>query len=518
MKTRGSSIKILTAICLLVLLTAVFGVPAFAAGHESSPTGLKEGVTVYPDRNSPTGFTAVFIYNAAGVTVSGAPVTSVAFSGNFMFARAGYTGYTQVQGSALQVHVPLYTPAQWERDMFPLSLPGNYNGSGYYAPMTNISGTTYWEISMPLPSGGYAYSFVLNGIVKPADATHLYPYISGGTKTSDPANPPISVNGDQSASMAYVPFDPEKQSVDYSFVVPRKDKRRGQLVLESYTAANGSNYNYGAQPLWVYLPHGYNPHRRTPYKLILLLHGAGGNESDWFNTGSAANIMDNLIAEGKTEPAIVVSLNATTFAIPASSSQGNRTAGDWYFYRLMDNVVNNVIPYLEKNYNVSTNAKDRAFAGLSKGGNATSIMYYNYPTTFGYFGLFSGAYTGYDFLNTASNPFADPNETYQISSSITLTSNFSQAYYGVAGAKYNMADLRTPKLFMGVGYYDNAFYNSVDSGVITGNPKAALGVAGFQYLIGNNLIGHQYTMVNGAHDNFVWTQLLKIWATKHLWK
>ena len=62
--------------------------------------------------------------------------------------------------------------------------------------------------------------------------------------------------------------------------------------------------------LGVYLPPGYDPSRAQPYKTIYLQHGSGQDQSDWLNIGSVPNIMDNLIADGNTEPAVIITTNS----------------------------------------------------------------------------------------------------------------------------------------------------------------------------------------------------------------
>ena len=94
-----------------------------------------------------------------------------------------------------------------------------------------------------------------------------------------------------------------------------------------------------------------------PYKTIYMQHGSGQDQSDWMNMGNVPVIMDNLLQDGDTEPAIVVTTNT---AYLGASNQG------------YPNLRNVVMPFVETNYNVSTLAKDRAFAGLSAGAGVTS--------------------------------------------------------------------------------------------------------------------------------------------------
>jgi hypothetical protein len=104
-------------------------------------------------------------------------------------------------------------------------------------------------------------------------------------------------------------------------------------------------------------------------------HGGGQDQSDWMNIGSVPVIMDNLIQDGLTEPAIVVTTN--------SQYLGSAATG-------YPNLRNIVLPFIETHYNVSTHPMDRAFAGLSLGGFITSNIINFDPTQFGYYGPWSG--------------------------------------------------------------------------------------------------------------------------------
>ena len=116
-----------------------------------------------------------------------------------------------------------------------------------------------------------------------------------------------------------------------------------------------------------------------PYKTIYILHGGGQDESDWMNIGSVQNIMDNLAAEGRTEPAVIVS--------PTTNQNQLGGTGDAYA-----NLFNVVLPFVLDNYNVSRDKMDRAFGGLSMGSmNTQNII--NAQTDaekFGYYGPWSG--------------------------------------------------------------------------------------------------------------------------------
>ncbi len=146
----------------------------------------------------------------------------------------------------------------------------------------------------------------------------------------------------------------------------------------------------------VYTPAGYEISKDQKYPVLYLLHGMGGDEDEWKNFGRACTIIDNLIAEGKAEPMIVVMPNGHAWmsAAPGESSlgyykpyhdqSGTRTG---YF----ETNFPEIMKYVEANYRTIETKEGRAIAGLSMGGFHTAIISANNPDKFDYVGLFSSA-------------------------------------------------------------------------------------------------------------------------------
>jgi esterase/lipase superfamily enzyme len=109
------------------------------------------------------------------------------------------------------------------------------------------------------------------------------------------------------------------------------------------------------------------------------------NEAFWFAQGQANHIMDRLIAEEGVEPAIIVSMDNSSYDISASSGHL-----DWDYEAIEKNIRENIIPYMEDNYNVGEEAKDRAFAGFSMGGLTATHLTFHASDIFDYFGIMSG--------------------------------------------------------------------------------------------------------------------------------
>ncbi|MBR4327471.1 MAG: esterase [Bacteroidales bacterium] len=145
----------------------------------------------------------------------------------------------------------------------------------------------------------------------------------------------------------------------------------------------------------IYTPAGYDKGKNYP--VMYLLHGAGGDENAWSELGRAAQILDNLIAQGKAKPMIVVMPNGNTNcqAAPGEWSKGMYQpsflgTGEQPVASMEESFMD-IVNYVESHYKVSKGQKSRAICGLSMGGGHSFMTSKLYPSTFGYIGLFSAA-------------------------------------------------------------------------------------------------------------------------------
>jgi enterochelin esterase family protein len=145
----------------------------------------------------------------------------------------------------------------------------------------------------------------------------------------------------------------------------------------------------------VYTPAGYEI-AKASYPVFYLLHGGGGDEDAWTTLGRTCQIMDNLIAQGKVKPMIVVMPNgnpgqsaAFTDAPVGTAEKAQSSPGDMGRGMFEESLVKDIIPFVESHYRVLTDRDNRALAGLSMGGMQTLTLTSNYPTTFGYIGVMS---------------------------------------------------------------------------------------------------------------------------------
>ena len=143
-----------------------------------------------------------------------------------------------------------------------------------------------------------------------------------------------------------------------------RDVPHGEVHERSYTSgALGSE-----REVFVYTPPGYDPQGPELYPVLYLLHGAGGNQSSWTERGQAHVILDNLIAEGKLQPLVVVMPNG--LAYPREPG-GVRDTSENRMQREGFNrdFLGDVMPFVQTNYRVYADPEHRAIAGFSLGGS-----------------------------------------------------------------------------------------------------------------------------------------------------
>jgi enterochelin esterase family protein len=149
----------------------------------------------------------------------------------------------------------------------------------------------------------------------------------------------------------------------------------------------------------IYTPAGYESSNEK-YPVLYLLHGFGGDEDEWVNFGRTAQILDNLIAQGKAKPMIVAMTNGHTAmdAAPCESSMGfykpgkdkDRADVPEAFVKTFGDVID----FVESNYRIIPDKAHRAIAGLSMGGGHAVNISRTKENTFDYVGVFSSAASG----------------------------------------------------------------------------------------------------------------------------
>ena len=166
-----------------------------------------------------------------------------------------------------------------------------------------------------------------------------------------------------------------------------KNVPHGQVVQVNFPSKNTSADNphwvgEGGPRAFVYLPPTYDGKKKFP--VLYLQHGWGEDETAWMNQGRANLIMDNLIAEGKCEPFIIV----CTYGMTNECKWGHMHEFDWTVFQRV--LVEDLIPYIDANFKTKADKRYRAMAGLSMGGMETKMCTLKYPEVFDYWCLLSG--------------------------------------------------------------------------------------------------------------------------------
>jgi enterochelin esterase family protein len=220
-----------------------------------------------------------------------------------------------------------------------------------------------WSVSIgPLAPDVYNYQFRVDGIV-----------------AMDPQNPQVKLGfgAFPPASLVEVPGD--GLVFDDAKPVPH-----GTVRLETYDSKT-----VGApRTLWIYTPPGYDKGNEK-YPVFYLLHGAGNIDSSWILTGRENYIMDNLLAEGKSKPMIIVNslgyveqgigLGPVREADQAAGGRGGQPGNAFG-----NDLIDDVIPYVEKNFRTLKDADHRALGGLSMGGGQTISVGFPHTDLFHY--------------------------------------------------------------------------------------------------------------------------------------
>jgi enterochelin esterase-like enzyme len=178
--------------------------------------------------------------------------------------------------------------------------------------------------------------------------------------------------------------------------------------------------------MYVYTPAGYEENKEK-YPVLYLLHGGGGDEDAWTSLGRANYILDNLIAQGKAKPMIIVMTNGNPDQKAAITETAPLPTKEVFFTlteKFPESLVKDVIPFIEKHYKVIGNSSNRAIAGLSMGCLQTQIAALNNPELFKYIGLFSlGLHDNFADVNTRLIAAYDKNLK-------TLQANYKLFYIG----------------------------------------------------------------------------------------
>ena len=277
-----------------------------------------------------------------------------------------------------------------------------FNRQEITSPQVNNDGTVTFRLSAPKASnvtvsGDFqAHPAVMhndNGVWTYTTSVlepelYSYSFKVDGLEILDPAN--IYRNRDI-ASYTNM-FIISKQEGDFGNLYSVNDVPHGNVSRVWYDSPTLGT----TRRMTIYTPPTYEDGGKYP--VLYLLHGAGGDEEAWVSLGRAAQIMDNLIAQGKAEPMIVVMTNG--------NANADAAPGEWHrgMYKpsfmghndsraksTTEAAYQDVMNYVEKHYRVKRGKSNTAICGLSMGGFHTFAISKMHPGKFGYIGLFSAA-------------------------------------------------------------------------------------------------------------------------------
>jgi enterochelin esterase-like enzyme len=216
---------------------------------------------------------------------------------------------------------------------------------------------------------------------------YTYSFVTDGVTLNDPSNRQMQTSYGSAQSMFVVP-GPQPW-------LPAPGVPRGAIARHAFHSAVAND----DRDFFVYTPAGYDPRRAQPYPVVFLLHGLGDDAERWVNGGGANVVLDNLVAQHKAVPMVMVTtLGYGVNNGPAGAMAPENITG--YTRILLDEVL----PMVEKSYNVSRNRDERAIAGLSMGGAETLFTGLNHLDKFAWMGSFSGAFVMWPGANPTEGP------------------------------------------------------------------------------------------------------------------
>jgi enterochelin esterase-like enzyme len=230
---------------------------------------------------------------------------------------------------------------QWARDAIPMAR----DTSGIWTVTTG-----------PVDPGVWEYGFRVDGL-----------------SMIDPGNPWIKPMRQPRTSILHIPGQPP---LLHDF----QDVPHGTIRLHAYFSKSLGRL----RELAVYTPPDYDRKPRSRYPVLFLQHGNGDNQATWTVHGKAHWIFDNLIAQGKARPMVVVMMDGHA-APPGGDPAARRNNTDLFGRDLLEDVM----PFVEANYRLKKGAENRAICGLSMGGGQALTIGLNHPDVFAWVAGFS---------------------------------------------------------------------------------------------------------------------------------
>jgi enterochelin esterase-like enzyme len=237
---------------------------------------------------------------------------------------------------------------------------------------------------------------------------HYYSLLIDGLPVADPASETFYGMGRMASGIEI----PDKDGGYYAM----KDVPHGDIRIKRYLSKASNTW----REMYVYTPPGYDQSSEK-YPVLYLLHGGGEDQTGWATQGKTDLILDNLIAENKAKPMLIVMLDGNV------SNAGLAGFNENVLRAFENELKQGSIPFVESNFRVATDAKSRALAGLSMGGLQTLYAGMKNTAMFSYLGVFSSGWF-------ANNPkLTDPQYEFMKTNASSINNNLKQLWISMGG-------------------------------------------------------------------------------------
>ncbi|MFZ5999844.1 MAG: alpha/beta hydrolase-fold protein [Bacteroidota bacterium] len=242
-----------------------------------------------------------------------------------------------------------------------------------------------------------------------SEGFHYYSVLIDGVALADPASETFYGMGRMAAGIEI----PSKNGSFYAM----RDVPHGDVRIKRYYSTVFNAW----RRFYVYTPAGYDENTNTKYPVLYLLHGGGEDERGWATQGKTDLILDNLIADGKSVPMLVVMMDGNV------GGGGLANFGERTLQQFENELRKVVVPFVEKNYRTRTDAQGRALAGLSMGGLQTLHAGVRNSGEFAYLGVFSSGW----FANNTT--LSDPQYAFMKEHASAINGNVKQFWIAMGG-------------------------------------------------------------------------------------
>ena len=261
---------------------------------------------------------------------------------------------------------------------------------------------------------------------------HYYSLLVDGVAVADPSSESFYGMG-RMASGIEIPF------AGGGYYAMR-NVPHGDIRIKKYFSTVTNSW----RQFYIYTPPGYDVNINDKYPVLYILHGGGEDERGWATQGKTDIILDNLIADKKARPMLVVMMDGNL------SSGGLAGFGEQSLKKFEDELKNAVIPFVEKSYRTETDANNRALAGLSLGGLQTLYAGLRNTNMFSYLGVFSSGW----FANQPA--LSDPQYAFMKENATSINNSLKSFWIAMGGKEdiaYNNCKIMLAKFDeMGVKY------------------------------------------------------------------